>query len=660
MLYSNFDSEGMSVPVVTVSALVIGTGAAGYNAALRLHELGVTDTAILTEGVNTGTSRNTGSDKQTYYKLSLSGSVGDSPHMMAQDLFAGGCVDGDIAYAEAALSTQSFLRLCDLGVPFPVNRLGEYVGYQTDHDLRGRATSAGPLTSKMMTEALQKAAAKAGITVFDNFLAVKLLTVPDESGTRKIAGVLALKQDTSPDLPPEKRFALFCAPNIVFATGGPAGIYADSVYPACHTGSSGIALEAGVPGRNLTEWQYGLASTAPRWNVSGTYMQVLPRFVSVDADGTEHEFLSEYDPSPASCLSRIFLKGYEWPFDSRRARDGSSVIDLLVYRESVLRGRKVYLDYTRNPGNAADLPYSELDERARDYLTQAGACFGTPIQRLRHMNEPAYQLYLSHGVDLERNYLPIALCAQHCNGGLAVDFWWQTNISGLFAAGEAAGTHGIYRPGGSALNAGQVGSTRAAQYIAARRSDMSVDSNAFAAAASDALSFHMNLVTSVIGDSDNCEELILAAQSRMSAAAGPIRNPEGIAKALTEAQSLLENFSDTVRISDSASLVRVYKLRELLIAQIAVLTSMRDFFRNGGASRGSCIYTDPNGVSADGLEPLFRYTADDGSRKTELQEVSVGADFTAHTSTRPVHPLPDGGGFFENIWKTYRENKSVY
>lgn len=49
---------------------------------------------------------------------------------------------------------------------------------------------------------------------------------------------------------------------------------------------TGAALEAGAWGRNLTEWQYGLASLRPRWNVSGSYMQVLPRFLSTDADGS--------------------------------------------------------------------------------------------------------------------------------------------------------------------------------------------------------------------------------------------------------------------------------------------------------------------------------------------------------------------------------------
>ena len=136
---------------LTLNTVIVGTGAAGFNAALRLKEYGQEDVAIVTEGVNMGTSRNTGSDKQTYYKLNLCGDYADSPKAMAEDLFRGKAVDGDIAMAEAALSTPCFIHLAELGVPFPVNRYGEYVGYKTDHDPRARATSAGPLTSKLMT-----------------------------------------------------------------------------------------------------------------------------------------------------------------------------------------------------------------------------------------------------------------------------------------------------------------------------------------------------------------------------------------------------------------------------------------------------------------------------------------------------------------------------
>ena len=164
--------NGKKIQAHTVHTLVVGSGAAGFNAALSLYEEGVRDIAIVCEGVNMGTSRNTGSDKQTYYKLGMCGTP-DSPRDMAQDIFDGGCVDGDIAYAEAANSVRCFMRLVELGVKFPTNSLGEYVGYKTDHDKRSRATSVGPLTSKMMTECLEAAVRKRDIPIFDNLFALK-------------------------------------------------------------------------------------------------------------------------------------------------------------------------------------------------------------------------------------------------------------------------------------------------------------------------------------------------------------------------------------------------------------------------------------------------------------------------------------------------------
>ena len=204
-------------------------------------------------------------------------------------------------------------------------------------------------------------------------------------------------------------------------------MYADSVYPFSQYGATGLALEAGAKGKNLTEWQYGLASVAPRWNVSGTYMQVLPRVFSTAADGSdEREFLMDFFTDAHDMLSKLFLKGYQWPFDVRKVADGSSIIDILVYLETC-KGRKVYLDYRTNPADG-EFSYDDLLPEAHEYLTRAGACFGTPIERLAQMNQPAIDFYRDKGVDLYTQPLEIALCAQHNNGGLDIDCWWQTNV----------------------------------------------------------------------------------------------------------------------------------------------------------------------------------------------------------------------------------------
>ena len=52
----------------------------------------------------------------------------------------------------------------------------------------------------------------------------------------------------------------------------------------------------------------------------------------------------------------------------------------------------------------------------------------TPVERLQHMNQPAYEFYLNRnpGIDLAADRLEIGVCAQHNNGGIDVDLWWRS------------------------------------------------------------------------------------------------------------------------------------------------------------------------------------------------------------------------------------------
>ena len=103
----------------------------------------------------------------------------------------------------------------------------------------------------------------------------------------------------------------------------------------------------------------------------------------------------------------------------------------------------------------------------RAYLGTAGATQALPIDRLRHMNPLAIELYRRYKIDIAAEPLEFAVNNQHMNGGIAVDTWGRSSLPGAYAVGEAAGTHGVTRPGGAALNAGQVFGTRAAEHIAA-------------------------------------------------------------------------------------------------------------------------------------------------------------------------------------------------
>lgn len=629
------------------NTIVVGTGAAGYNAADSLYQLGVKNIVVLSERILSGTSRNTGSDKQTYYKLSLFGDSPDSIGQMAQSYFDGKCMDGEHALIESALSARCFFKLVNLGIPFPHNAYGEYVGYKTDHDSASRGTSVGPYTSKMMTECLEKAVLEKGIEVLDNQQVVRLLR--DEE---HIIGLITYNSK-------ENEFSVFFAKNIILATGGPAGMYASSVYPASQFGATGFALEIGATGKNLTEWQSGLASVSPRWNVSGSYMQVIPRFVSKENDGSdEREFLYDYLGEEDKIEDLIFFKGYQWPFDVRKIISGSSIIDVLVYIERFLKNRRVYLDFTRNSGGK-DLNEKNLSAEAYSYIKNAGVCFGTPVERLKKMNMPAYKLFLEKGIDIEKEMLEINLCIQHNNGGLSVDENWETNIKGLYAVGEVAGTHGVYRPGGSALNSGQVGSLKAALSICKKHdyNEMMVSDKERAIADMHLKDIRLLIESAVTPDGkSNLNYYFDVLRSRMSQIGAAIRDKNAIEEYLVVLKDLIVNFSKRINISGLHQVDNFLRLRGIVISQYVYLAAMLDYAKREKGSRGSALYSSKNGDLPKGknIPELLRFQLEDESTENMIQEITL-SETECSIQWRNARSIPFRNNFFENVWKEYNK-----
>ena len=645
------DVNGYKLKVYTVNTAVVGSGAAGFNAADCLYSDGCKDIVLITEGINRGTSRNTGSDKQTYYKLTLAGGEPDSVMEMAKSLFEGHCVDGDHALAEAANSVQGFLKLCELGIPFPTDRFGQYVGYKTDHDPRTRASSAGPYTSKYMTEVLEKAVKAKHIEILDDSLVVQALA---ENG--EVKGLLCLNSAAKSR---EDAYFAVCCTNVIWATGGPAGMYEACAFPLGHYGMSGVAYEAGVRGKNLTEWQFGMASIHPRWcGVSGAFSLVMPRYYSTLQDGVsdEREFLSDFFDDRYEMLSKEHLKGYQWPFDVAKVDGGSSIIDILVYIETVIKGRRVFLDYTKNAGDE-EIDFSKLEEPVRVYLENCGCCIGKPIDRLRQMNAPAIDFWRDKGIDVTKEPVEIAVCAQHNNGGLDVDAWWQTCVKGFFAAGEAAGAHGVCRSGGAALNSTQVSSMRAAKYISAKRTQ-DPDDQSFERLCRNAAVCHLGHFDSIVCGSSNVKELWHEAQHMMTTVGGPVRDTEAIPGCIEKTKERLAAF-DSVKVRTVKELADAYHYRDALITQIVYLGAMLDYDANGGKSRGSAVYRNKNGRKPyDKLPDVFTYIADDGAKDGVVQIASYSGGECTY-SWRPVRPIPEEDSFFENVWREYRKDGNV-
>ena len=579
------NAGGYSLPVHRAEALVLGSGAAGLRAAVELKRRDV-DVAIASQSAFGGTSACSGSDKQTLHTANTAGR-GDDFNALAAALGAGGAMDEDTAYVEAVGSARALASLQFMGLPLPQDRLGGVLRYQTDHDEVGRATSCGPRTSRLMVQVLTREAMRLDIPFFNQTTAVRLLVSPGEQ--RRAVGALAIA--------PKRRTAenplgltVFLSDAVIVATGGPGELYRDSVYPRHCFGSLGLALEAGVEAVNLTESQFGIGTPRDNfpWNLSGTYVQAMPYIFSRDARGNERNFLADYYRNTQELASNIFRKGYQWPFHATRMLTfGSSLLDLAVFRETQA-GRKVFMDFNRNPLAApgdAEFTLERLDDDVRAYLVNSEALLAQPIDRLHKMNPLAIELYRRYKYDITSEPLEFAINNQHMNGGLAVNTWGATNLAGCYAVGEAAGSHGVTRPGGAALNAGQVFGTRCAEHIAARPvrgagvgSEPSLVEEAVASAG-EALRADSSLTVAAIGRE---------VQDRMSDHAAILCNA-GDVKAAAEAAHALNAAirRQGIAFEGANEALRALQWRQSAIASEAILKALDFYIERGGGSRGA-------------------------------------------------------------------------
>ena len=189
-------------------------------------------------------------------------------------------------------------------------------------------------------------------------------------------------------------------------------------------------------------------------------------------------------------------------------------------------------------------------------------------------------------------------------------------MQGLFAVGEASASHGVYRPGGTALNAGQVGSTRAAQYIAAKR--RGAPEEGFGPLAEQALREMGALARNALargGDGADARALWAQAGRSMSACGAAIRNGGDIEAYRGQVETQLGRFAQTVAAAAQTDLRWVFRLRDMLMSQYVYLSAMMDYAAMGGKSRGSALYTDRAGTKPFAQLPdAFTFVLDDGSR----------------------------------------------
>ncbi len=117
------------------------------------------------------------------------------------------------------------------------------------------------------------------------------------------------------------------------------------------------------------------------------------------------------------------------------------------------------------------------DQVARAIAREEGARRGPVILDLRHLDADRVRSRFPriaatcarHGIDLARDPVPIGPAAHYVMGGVATDLHGRSTLSGLYAAGEVAGSgvHGANRLASNSLLEGLVFGARAAEAMAA-------------------------------------------------------------------------------------------------------------------------------------------------------------------------------------------------
>ncbi len=145
-------------------------------------------------------------------------------------------------------------------------------------------------------------------------------------------------------------------------------------------------------------------------------------------------FIEKYIPSYLSIDDVINKRIEHGPFTSRLI---SKYFDIAIYSE--IRNGKG----TEN--NAIFLDLRKLPE----YIDNIEKDFPSIKKWLKWL--------YNNGVDVQKEFLEIALCAHANNGGILVNVNTMTEIDGLFACGEImGGPHGADRQGGNMMAATQV------------------------------------------------------------------------------------------------------------------------------------------------------------------------------------------------------------
>lgn len=393
-------TQQASHEVRDVEFIVVGSGIAGLYTAIELSPAG--RVVVLTKHfLNEGNTQ--------YAQGGIAAALGlhDSPDLHYQDTIAAGAgLCAGPAVRVMVEEGPGYVRdLISLGARFD-RRNGELaMAREGAHSLGRILRAGGDATGEEIETVLARRARDEGIDVKEQ-TSVTSLVVRDG----RCVGLRAI----SDGVPVEYRTR-----GVIFATGGMGQVFSQTSNATVVTGD-GMAL-AWLAGAQLMDMEFF------QFHPTALALPGNPRLLISEAVRGEGALLLNED-------RQRFMPAYH-PQAELAPRD---VVARAIVREAWQAGREyVWLDA----------------RRLKDGEVRASERFPTIYARM-----------LEHGLDMERDLIPVSPVAHYAMGGIRTDTWARSSLPGLWACGETAslGTHGANRLASNSLLESLVFAGRAA------------------------------------------------------------------------------------------------------------------------------------------------------------------------------------------------------
>ncbi|TDQ40204.1 L-aspartate oxidase [Thiopseudomonas denitrificans] len=397
--------------------LIIGSGAAGLSAALKLP--GNLNIAVLSKG-----KLNYGS---TYFAQGGVAAVldeTDSIEAHVRDTLnaGGGLCREDAVEFTVANSRAAINWLLELGVPFtrntPEQELEQHYAYhltrEGGHSHRRIIHAADATGSAIFDTLLRHCRLRSNIQLLEDQLAVDLIVQPaSDHSARRCVGAYVLNSHTGEVDTHAARF-------VILATGGAAKVYLYTSNPdgACGDGIA-MAWRAGCRVANLEFNQF---------HPTCLYHPQAKSFLITEALRGEGAVLKL--PSGERFMER---------YDERLELAPRDIVARAIDHEMKRLGLDhVYLDISHKPASF-----------------------------IREHFPTVYRRCLKFGLDIAREPIPVVPAAHYTCGGVMTDQHGRTDLAGLYAIGETSytGLHGANRMASNSLLECFVYAQSAAEHI---------------------------------------------------------------------------------------------------------------------------------------------------------------------------------------------------